>query len=66
MNSLSYDEVVVKKIIEDSVRPSFICEVVKSVLKKKYDGHNRAKAAIIEACILASRVKLLKKKKDIR
>jgi hypothetical protein len=63
VNSLSYDEVVVKKIIEDSVRPSFICEVVKSVLKKKYDGHNRAKAAIIEACILASRVKLLKKKK---
>ena len=41
-NSLSYDEVVVKKIIEDSVRPSFICEVVKSVSKKKYDGHNRA------------------------
>jgi hypothetical protein len=63
VNSLSYDEVVVKKIIEDSVRPSFICEVVKSVSKKKYDGHNRAKAAIIEACILASRVKLLKKKK---
>ena len=25
--------------------------------------HNRAKAAIIEACILASRVKLLKKKR---
>ena len=62
-NSLSYDEVIVKKVIEDSLRPSFICEVVKSVSKKRYDGHNRAKAAIIEACILASRVKLLKKKK---
>ena len=38
-------------------------KLLKAFRKKKYDGHNRAKAAIIEACILASRVKLLKKKK---
>ena len=61
--TLSFDEVVVQKIIENEVRPKFICKVVKSVFKKRYEGHNRAKASLIEACILASRVGMLSTKK---
>ena len=58
-DTLSFDEVVVHKIIENQVRPKFICKVVKSVFKKRYDGHNRAKASVIEACILASRIGMI-------
>ena len=53
----------VKKIIKDKLRPTFVCEIDKSFPIKGYEGHNRAKASIIEACILASRVHLLDKKK---
>ena len=53
----------VKKIIKDKLRPTFVCEIDKSFQLKGYFGHNRAKASIIEACILASRVHLLDKKK---
>ena len=35
-DTLSFDEVIVQKIIEDSVRPKFICKIVKSVFKKRY------------------------------
>ncbi|MEC8265197.1 MAG: DUF447 domain-containing protein [Pseudomonadota bacterium] len=61
--TLSFDEVIVRSIIDDKIRPRFICKVVKSVFKKKYDGYNRAKSSIIEACILASRVRMLPPKK---
>lgn len=62
-DTLSFDEVIVQKIIEDSVRPKFICKIVKSVFKKRYEGHNRANASIIEACILASRIGMISKRK---
>jgi len=58
-----YEQVKVKKIIKDKLRPTFVCEIDKSFQIKSYEGHNRAKASIIEACILASRVHLLDKKK---
>ncbi len=58
-----YEEVVVKKIIKDEIRPTFECRILKTINLKKYEGHNRAKSAIIEACILASRIKLLEKEK---
>ena len=58
-----YEQVKVKRIIKDKLRPTFVCEIDKSFQIKGYEGHNRAKASIIEACILASRVHLLDKKK---
>ena len=58
-----YEQVKVKKIIKNKLRPTFVCEIDKSFHIKNYEGHNRAKASIIEACILASRVHLLGKKK---
>ena len=58
-----YEQVKVKKIIKNKLRPTFVCEIDKSFHIKNYEGHNRAKASIIEACILASRVHLLRKNK---
>ena len=62
-NCYGYEQVRVKKTIKDKLRPTFVCEIDKSFQIKNYEGHNRAKASIIEACILASRVNLLDKKK---
>ena len=62
-DTMAFDEVTVHKIVEDEIRPKFICKVVNSVTKKSYDGHNRARASIIEACILASRIGMLSSKK---
>ena len=58
----AHDEVVVDSIIKDRVRPTFKCKVVRRIYHKRYEGFNRADGSIIEACILASRVKILKKK----
>ena len=60
---MSYDEVKVISVKEDNIRPTFKCNIVNSENNKPYRGLNRANNAIIEACILASRVKILKKEK---
>jgi hypothetical protein len=62
-NSLAHDEVRVLSVKEDEIRPTFKCEVIGEYLHKKYPGYNRANGAVIEACILATRVKMLKKTK---
>ena len=48
---------------EDNIRPKFKCRIVKTANHKRFEGFNRAKSSIVEACILATRVKFLKKKK---
>lgn len=63
--ALSHDEVVVDSVVKDKKRPTFKCRVVKKIYHKRFEGFNRAHAALIEACILASRVKILKKKRII-
>lgn len=61
-NTLSHDEVVVESVRKDKIRPTFKCKVVKQFNHKRFEGFNRANGALIEACILASRVKILEKK----
>ena len=61
-NTLSHDEVVVESIKKDKIRPIFKCKVVKQLNHKRFEGFNRANGALIEACILASRVRILEKK----
>ena len=65
-NALSYDEVKVVKYYDDEKRPTFKCKILYSENCKPFGGMNRSKAAIIEACILATRTKLLKKEKIIK
>ena len=60
---LSHDELVVESFKEDNIRPKFKCRIVKTANHKRFEGFNRAQSSIVEACILATRVKFLKKKK---
>ena len=61
----SYDEVLVEEIIDHEERPTFVCKVIYSANRERFDGHNRAKSSLIEACILASRVNLIENEKII-
>ncbi len=58
-NALSHVELEVARIEEDTVRPRFLCHEVGRYNHALYPGHNRAQAAVIEACILVSRLGML-------
>ena len=62
-NCICYDEVVVVGFVDDKVRPKFKCKIVSSKNLNKFQGFNRAQLSIIEACILASRVKMIERNK---
>lgn len=64
--ALAHDEVVVESVKNDKIRPTFKCKVIQRSLHKRFEGFNRANGALIEACILASRVRILKKSIIIR
>lgn len=57
--ALSHSELIVERIEEDAVRPRFICREVAHGSHEAFPGHNRAQAAVIEACILVSRLGML-------
>jgi hypothetical protein len=46
-------------VVEDAVRPRFRCAVVHEETHAPFHGFNRAKAAVVEAAILVSRLHLL-------
>ncbi len=60
-DALAHDEVVVESVKNDKVRPTFKCRIVNQCSHNRFEGFNRADASLIEACILASRVKILEK-----
>ena len=55
-DALSHAEVEVAEIIEDDVRPRFVCTVVHEANHAPFAGFNRAQAAVIELSILVSRL----------
>ena len=57
--ALSHSELIVQRIEEDAVRPRFFCREQVNVSHRAFPGHNRAQAAVIEACILVSRLGML-------
>ena len=63
---MAHDEVVVESIKENKVRPIFKCKIIYKEEHKRFEGFNRARNSLIEACILASRVKILKKKQILK
>ena len=65
-DALAHDEVVVESIEENKVRPIFKCKIIFKEEHKRFEGYNRARNSLIEACILASRVKILKKKQILK
>jgi len=61
--ALAHAELKVSHVEEDEQRPRFHCEVVFEANHAPFQGFNRAKAAVIEAAILASRLHMLPREK---
>ncbi|MEG6509350.1 DUF447 domain-containing protein [Methyloligella sp. 2.7D] len=61
--TLAHAELAVERIEEDELRPRFFCRVVRVVNHAPFFGMNRAKSAVIEAAILASRLTMLPREK---
>jgi uncharacterized protein len=61
--ALAHSELAVTHITEDEQRPRFHCRVLCNVAHAPFKGFNRAQAAVIEAAILVSRLKMLPRDK---
>ena len=62
-NAVSHTEFIVENIDENNKRPTITCKPVYEETHKMYYGFNRAKSAVIELCILASRLGIIDNKK---
>ena len=63
VDTLAHAELAVTRITEDEQRPRFHCRVVRLDSHAPFRGFNRAQAAVIEAAILASRLRMLPREK---
>jgi len=61
--ALAHAELVVDTVSEDEQRPRFRCRVVHRAAHAPFEGFSRAKAAVVEAAILASRLGMLPRAK---
>lgn len=61
--ALAHAELAVERVEEDELRPRFHCRIVHQASHGPFKGFNRAQAAVIEAAILASRLKMLPREK---
>lgn len=61
--ALAHDELAVESVAEDEQRPRFRCRVVRRATHAPFAGFNRAQAAVIEAAILVSRLRMLPREK---
>lgn len=57
--ALAHAELEVVRVTEDATRPRFLCRVVHEETHAPFRGLNRARAAVIEAAILVSRLHML-------
>jgi hypothetical protein len=62
-NTLAHAELAVTHVSEDAERPRFHCRVLRRTAHQPFQGFNRAQAAVIEAAILVSRLRLLPRDK---
>ena len=62
-SALAHAELEVTHVAEDEQRPRFHCRVVRRISHAPFEGLNRAKAAVIEAAILVSRLDFLPRDK---
>ncbi len=56
---LSHWELKVDRIIEDELRPKFLCKIVHQEQHKAWEGFNRAQAAVLELAVLTTRLNML-------
>lgn len=59
LGALAHDEVVVDRIEDDPQRPKFFCRTHFGEAHHRFEGLNRAKAAVLEAAVLVSRLNML-------
>jgi uncharacterized protein len=57
--ALAHAELAIDAIEEHLERPRFVCRILRIEQHRVFLGFNRAKAAVVEACILASRLNFL-------
>jgi hypothetical protein len=61
--ALAHGELKVSRVEQDETRPRFHCRVSKVETHAPFRGLNRAKAAVLEAAILVSRLPMLPREK---
>ncbi|MGQ0456590.1 MAG: DUF447 domain-containing protein [Hyphomicrobium sp.] len=52
-------ELKVARVIEDDLRPRFVCEIVHQESHAPWEGFNRAQAAVLELAVLTTRLHML-------
>lgn len=57
--SVAHWELAVESVIEDEVRPRFVCAIVHRETHGGWEGFNRAQAAVLELAVLTTRLKML-------
>jgi hypothetical protein len=61
--ALAHSVLRVESVVDDGVRPRHFCRVVHEETHAPFTGFNRAKAAVLELAILASRLSMLPREK---
>lgn len=56
---LAHWELKVERVIEDDVRPRFVCSILHQETHAPWAGFNRAQAAVLELAVLSTRLKML-------
>ncbi len=61
--ALAHAELIVERVEEHELRPRFFCKVRRIESHRPFLGMNRARAAVLEAAILATRLDMLSREK---
>jgi hypothetical protein len=61
--ALAHAELEISRVEEDEIRPRFFCHVRRTESHRPFLGMNRARAAVLEAAILATRLDRLTREK---
>jgi uncharacterized protein len=56
---LAHWELKVERVIEDDLRPKFVCKIVHQEQHAAWEGFNRAQAAVLELAVLTTRFTML-------
>ncbi len=64
--ALAHEELAVERVEDDPQRPRFVLRLLARTSHAPFPGYNRAKAAVIEAAVLVSRLHLLPPRKVAR
>jgi hypothetical protein len=58
-SALAYKTLKLEKVEDDTQRPQLYLKVTREEMLKPFQGYNRAQAAVLELCVLVSRLNML-------